>query len=62
LAQERVKRNEKLVSVKGISDQEFEELQNAVSGLQAERDMILARLPRQKYERPSMASSDENGE
>ena len=52
LAQERVHRNEKLVAVKGISDQEFEELQNTVAGLQAERDVLLAQIAKTEIHAP----------
>jgi len=52
LAQERLKRNEKLLQMKGISEQEYEELQNAVAGLAAERDVLLAQIAKTEIRAP----------
>jgi membrane fusion protein (multidrug efflux system) len=52
LAEERLKRNEKLVQMKGISEQEYEELQNAVAGLSAERDLLIAQIAKTEIRAP----------
>ena len=52
LAQERLKRNEKLFEMKGISEQEYEELQNTVAGMAAERDVLLAQVAKTEIRAP----------
>ena len=52
LAQERLKRNEKLLQMKGISEQEYEELQNTVAGLAAERDVLNAQIAKTEIRAP----------
>jgi membrane fusion protein (multidrug efflux system) len=52
LAEERLKRNEKLLSMNGISQQEYEELQNAVAGLAADADVVRAQIAKTEITAP----------
>jgi membrane fusion protein (multidrug efflux system) len=52
LAEDRLKRNEKLLMMKGISQEEYDALQNAVSSLDADRDVIMAQIAKTEIRAP----------
>jgi membrane fusion protein (multidrug efflux system) len=52
LADDRVKRNEKLLQMKGISQEEYEALQNSVASLGADRDVLAAQIAKTEIRAP----------
>jgi len=52
LAEDRVKRNEKLLEMKGISQEEYEALQNSVASLDADRDLLAAQIAKTEIHAP----------
>ena len=52
LADERVNRNRKLLSMQGISQEEFDALQNEVESQKAERDVLLAQIDKTELRAP----------
>lgn len=52
LADDRVKRNEKLMEMKGISQEEYDGLVNASAVLNAERDVLLAQIAKTEIRAP----------
>lgn len=52
LADDRVKRNERLLEMKGISQEEFDGLKNASAVLAAERDVLLAQISKTEIRAP----------
>ncbi|MBL7924752.1 MAG: efflux RND transporter periplasmic adaptor subunit, partial [Bacteroidia bacterium] len=52
LAEQRLERNRKLMEMQGISQEEFDRLQNEVETLRAERDLVLAQLEKSEIRAP----------
>lgn len=52
LAEDRIKRNEKLLEMKGISQEEFDGLKNAAEVLNAERDVLMAQIAKTEIRAP----------
>ncbi len=52
LAEEKLKRNEKLLQLKGISQEEYDALQNTVAALLADRDVLLAQVAKTEIRAP----------
>jgi membrane fusion protein (multidrug efflux system) len=52
LAEDRVKRNEKLLQMKGISQEEYEALQNSVASLEADEDLLAAQIAKTEIRAP----------
>ncbi len=52
LADDRVKRNEKLLEIKGISEEEYDALQNSVASLNADRDVLMAQIAKTEIRAP----------
>ena len=52
LAEDRVKRNDKLLQMKGISQEEYESLQNAVASLEADQDLLAAQIAKTEIRAP----------
>jgi len=52
LAEDRVKRNDKLLQMKGISQEEYEALQNAVASLNADHDLLAAQIAKTEIRAP----------
>ncbi len=52
LAEDRIKRNEKLVEMKGISAEEFEGLKNVADARKADRDLLSAQLAKTEIHAP----------
>ncbi len=52
LADDRIKRNEKLLEMKGISQEEFDALKNAAALLNAERDVLMAQIAKTEIRAP----------
>jgi membrane fusion protein (multidrug efflux system) len=52
LADDRIKRNEKLLEMKGISQEEFDALQNTVASLNADRDELQAQIAKTEIRAP----------
>jgi len=52
LADDRVQRNEKLLQMKGISQEEYDALQNSVASLNADRDVLIAQIAKTEIRAP----------
>jgi len=52
LAEDRIRRNEKLLEMKGISQEEFDALQNAVASLNADKDELIAQIAKTEIRAP----------
>jgi membrane fusion protein (multidrug efflux system) len=52
LAVDRITRNEKLLQMKGISQEEYEALQNSVASLEADRDLLTAQIAKTEIRAP----------
>ncbi len=52
LADDRIKRNDKLLGMKGISQEEFDVLKNAADVLNAERDVLMAQIAKTEIRAP----------
>lgn len=52
LAEDRIRRNEKLLSMKGISQEEFDVLKNEADVLSAERDVLIAQIAKTEIRAP----------
>ena len=52
LAEDRLKRNEKLLQMKGISQEEYDGLQNALASLDADRDVLRSQIDKTEIRAP----------
>ena len=52
LADDRIKRNERLLEMKGISQEEFDVLKNSAEMLRAERDVLMAQIAKTEIRAP----------
>jgi membrane fusion protein (multidrug efflux system) len=52
LADERLRRNQRLLEMKGISQQEYDVLQNQVQAIRSDRDIILAQIAKTEIRAP----------
>ena len=52
LADDRLKRNEKLLQMKGVSQEEYEALQNAAASITADRDVLAAQVAKTEIRAP----------